>query len=487
MTPSLERSAIMPTGPIARELLVPAALAVALCGCAEPQPVQELPATPELAPALDLDPAPDVVEIELYAEPGSVEFLAGIPTAVLGYRDGGTPGALPRVPGPLIRAKVGDRLIVHFHNRTDRPTTVHWHGLRLPATMDGNPMVSGAVSPGGDFDYDFMLLDAGTFWYHPHVQADEQVELGLHGALLVEDPSDPPSTADRLFVLDDIDLDAAGSIVLEPSEEDRLFGRSGELLLVNGRPPATQVVPAGARERWRFINAANGRHFRLALGGRPFAVIAWDGGRVEAPYVVDELMIAPGERYELSIDFDGEPGEQWMLETLAVDRGDGHVDAGPRDLIEVRLGEPDGQAQGPGAEAFARPVAMLPIGPTTPSRPFVLGTTVDPVVGPVFTINGQRWPLNTPVEVMLGDVEIWEVENTSMHAHPFHVHGLFFEVLDVGGVAPPVRGLKDTVAIPGQSVARLALRYGEPGMWMFHCTIFEHAEGGMMGDLMVEQ
>jgi FtsP/CotA-like multicopper oxidase with cupredoxin domain len=460
-------------------------LVVSLAGCGE-QAGNDPPRTPELAIAIDLDPNPDVVEIDLVAEPATVEFLSGVPTEVLGYRDGATPGASVSVPGPLIRAEVGNRLIVHFHNRTDRPTTVHWHGLRLPAAMDGNPMVAGAVPPGADFDYDFVLLDAGTFWYHPHVQSDEQVELGLHGALLVEDPSDPPSTADRLFVLDDIDLAADGSIALEPSEEDRLYGRSGELVLVNGKPPATLVVPAGGRERWRFINAANGRHFRLSLGGRPFAVIAWDGGRIETPYAVDELLVAPGERYELSIDFDGQPGERWQLETLEVDRGDSHVDMGPRELIEVVLGEADGQAKGPPAAAFAREVEMLPIDAATLARPFVLEQTVDPVVGPVFTINGQRWPLNTPVEVGLGAVEVWEVENEGMHPHPFHVHGLFFEVLDIDGAPPPARGRKDTVAIPGRSTARLALRYGEPGMWMFHCSIFEHAEGGMMGDLMIE-
>ncbi len=454
--------------------------------CAEPTlngPASE--PTPELVVAVDLDPDPDVVEIDLHAEPGRVEFRPGVATEVLGYRDGGSPDALPSVPGPLIRAKVGDRLIVHFHNHTDRPTTIHWHGLRLPAAMDGNP-ATGAVPPGGEFDYEFVLLDAGTFWYHPHVEADEQVELGLHGALLVEDPSDPPSSADRLFVLDDVDLDDAGQIDLVASVEDRLHGREGDLLLVNGRAPATQVVPAGARERWRFINAANGRHFRLSLGGRPFAVIAWDGGRIATPYIVDELLIAPGERYELVIEFAGQPGEHWAVETLTVERGDGWLDVGPRALIDVWLGDPDGQPLGSPAGAFAREFSSLAIGPNTPERQFVLAETLDPQVGPLFTINDQRWPFNTPIEADLGAVEIWAVENTSEDWHPFHIHGLFFEVLDIDGVAPPARGRKDTVAIPGQSIARLALTYQEPGMWMFHCTIFEHAEGGMMGDLMVD-
>lgn len=448
--------------------------------------------TPTLIEARDLSDEPNVVEIDLIAEVGEVEYLDGRVTAVWGFRDGGEPNSPLRVPGPLIRARVGDRLIVHFHNRLDVPTTVHWHGLRLPDHMDGNPMVSGAVVPGGDFEYDFVLQDAGTFWYHPHVDVDEQVELGLHGQLLVEDPEDPPVSADRLFELDDVELDADGQVVLEPDEIDLMLGRVGNVLLVNGRPPATLEVPAGGRERWRFVNAANGRHFELALRDRdgdenvPLSVVAWDGGRTAAPYVVDRLLIAPGERYEVLVEVPGAPGDHFVLETLPVDRGEGLRDDGPFDLIDVRIGpvlsEPGELAS---AEDFARPLTTPPVTDATPERSFVLRSEMDPLAGALFFINDQLWPQNTPVEVELGATEIWVVENTSPHTHPFHIHGLFFEVLDIDGVAPPVLGLKDTVGIPGESTARLAVQYAAPGMWMFHCTIPEHAERGMMGDLMV--
>lgn len=467
-------------------------LAVVL-GCVGAEDEQVEPETPALVPAVDLDPDPEVVEVELIAEAGVVEYRAGVATPVLGYRDGGRPGAPVRVPGPMIVAKRGDRLIVHFHNGLDRPTTVHWHGLRLPADMDGNPMVSGAVEPGGDFRYDFVLEDAGTFWYHPHVEVDTQVESGLHGQLLVREPAPPPVSADRVFELDDVELDAVGELVLEPSELDVWLGRVGNVLLVNGAPPSSLTVAAGGRERWRFVNAANGRHFRLRLRElvgeerqRPLTVVAWDGGRVEQAYSVDDLLIAPGERYELLVDLDGEPGERWLLETLAVDRGEGREDGGPYDLVELRLAaapELDGAALA-GPEDFAAMQPELSAGPETPSRPVVL-EHLDDGLGPTFLINGQRWPLNTPVEVELGATEIWEVENLSPGWHPLHIHGLFFEVLDVEGVPPPVRGRKDTVAIPGESTARLLLRYEAPGMWMFHCTIPEHAERGMMGDLSV--
>jgi FtsP/CotA-like multicopper oxidase with cupredoxin domain len=453
-----------------------------------PAPVPELvEATPTLVAARDLSADPTIVEVDLIAEVGEVEYLDGTPTAVWGFRDGGEPDAPLRVPGPLIRARVGDRLIVHFHNRLDVPTTVHWHGLRLPEDMDGNPMVSGVVLPGGDFEYDFVLQDAGTFWYHPHVDVDEQVELGLHGQLLVEDPEDPPVSADRLF-----ELDADAEIVLEPDELDVMLGRVGNVLLVNGRPPATLEVPAGGHERWRFVNAANGRHFELALRDRetedrvPLQVVGWDGGRMSAAYVVESLLIAPGERYELLVELPDKSGGRWLLETLPVERGEGLQDAGPFDLVDVRIGpaldDPSGLAR---AEDFAREITTPEVTDATPERSFVLRHDEDPIAGQVFFINDQLWPQNSPVEVELGATEVWLVENLSPHPHPFHIHGLFFEVLDVDGLAPPVVGRKDTVGIPGESTARLAVRYEAPGMWMFHCTIPEHAERGMMGDLMV--
>ena len=103
----------------------------------------------------------------------------------------------------------------------------------------------------------------------------------------------------------------------------------------------------------------------------------------------------------------------------------------------------------------------------------------------MFTINDQRWPLNTPVHVDHGDVEIWEVVNEGEHDHPFHLHGLRFQVLDRDGVAEPTLGWKDTVRVAPRGTTRLAVTYEEPGMWKFHCSIPEHAERGMMGDLMV--
>jgi FtsP/CotA-like multicopper oxidase with cupredoxin domain len=459
-----------------------AVLAVLTLLACEPREQSEpLASVPAIAPAINHSETPGIVEITLVATPGEVSLRADQLTPVLGYHDG---DGVVQVPGPLIEAEVGDTLIVHFQNQLDEPTTVHWHGLRLPAEMDGNPMVSGAVPPGGSFEYEFELLDAGSYWYHPHVETDRQMELGLHGALIVRDPADPVVDGERVFFIDDVELAEDGTIVIEPSEHDVMLGRRGNVLLVNGRPPGGVELRPGAIERWRFINGANGRHLRLSLSGSSLRVIGKDGGLVASSYEVEELAIAPGERFDVLVSLDGETGDRFPLRTLAVDRGhEGLLDE-ELTLFWVEL---RGTAVDAGAPPeFSRSIAPIIADPASaPTREVRLSEDLDTAAGALFYINDQAWPLNAPIEVNLDDAEIWLVHNDSEGAHPFHIHGLFFEVLDVGGVPRPTRALEDTIGIGPNETARLAVRYTAPGDWMFHCQIPEHAERGMMGDLMV--
>jgi FtsP/CotA-like multicopper oxidase with cupredoxin domain len=355
---------------------------------------------------------------------------------------------------------------------------VHWHGLRLPADMDGNPMVSGVVEPGETFEYDFVLRDAGLFWYHPHVDTDVQLELGLQGILLVHERDPPPVDRERIFVLDDVDLAADGSVVVELSEHDAMLGRRGPVVTVNGGPPGRIVAAPGSVERWRFVNTANGRYFAVAADELPFRVIGWDGGFV-APYDADAVRIAPGERYDVLVRMPARP-TTFEVGTLAVDRGAGMSDA-EAVLFEVAVhGTP---RDSPLVEPMPV-VDPLDVSSGQTLR-FELTSRLEGPGSPAFFINGQRWPLNTHVQVRTGDVDVWEVVNEEEHQHPFHIHGLFFQPLDVAGEPSPVLGWKDTIDVPPRSTARLAVPYGELGMWMYHCQIPEHAERGMMGDLMV--
>ncbi|MBA2542966.1 MAG: multicopper oxidase family protein [Deltaproteobacteria bacterium] len=451
-------------------------IALGSVGCGDNARLEPVP---ELVRALDVDPDPDVVEINLVAADGEVEYLAGRQTPVMGYRDGSIDGAAVIVPGPLIEAKLGDRLIVHVRNELSIPTTVHWHGLRLPIEMDGDPTVNGSVAPGASFDYDFVLRDTGFFWYHPHVDTDMQIEMGLQGPLVIRAPDEPIVETERYFVLDDVDLAGDGSVRIEPSHEDLVFGRRGDTLLVNGKPPGA-ITTRGGVERWRIVNTSNGRFFDLHLDGIAMRVIGWDGGLIPEPYEVERLPIAPGERYDVLVALGDRPR---MLRTLGVARGHDGFDRGPLDLVYVELAE---DAAPPGAlPATTATIPRLPVSAGSAVRRFTLREEVDGPAGTIFFINDQRWPLNTPIPVTLGDVEIWEIVNDEDGDHPMHVHGHFFQVLDRDGVPEPRLGWKDTIAIGARSTVRAALQYEEPGKWMFHCQIPEHAERGMTADVEV--
>lgn len=434
---------------------------LAAVGCGD----NRVPAIAELVPATDLDPDPSVVEVSLVAAEGMADYGRGT-TMVMGYRDGAIVGSPVRVPGPLIEAKLGDRLIVRFENQLAQATTIHWHGLRLPIAMDGDPSVNGAVLPGETFVYDFVLRDAGLHWYHPHVETDMQIEMGLQGPLIVRGP-DEPALRERVFVLDDVELDDDGEIAIAATHDDLVLGRRGETVLVNGAPPGTIESARGSVERWRIVNTSNGRFFDLGVDA-PMRVIGWDGGLLPEPYDVDRLLVGPGERYDVAIVID----DDRVLASTDYARAHGGVDEGT-ELVRVRVTDeaPSGvlPERGP-------PIAPLPAPSAT--RRFVFTEQLDNPAGPSFFINDQRWPLNTPVPVKLGDVELWEIVNDADGDHPVHVHGHFFQLLDGERL-----GWKDTVVLPPQTTVRAVIRYEEAGKWMFHCQIPEHAERGMTADV----
>jgi FtsP/CotA-like multicopper oxidase with cupredoxin domain len=464
-------------GPVA---LAAAGLASFLnSGCADLE--ESAPDGPDLAdptPALDTDPDPDVVEVWLTATLGTVEYLPGKPAQVWAYRDGAAPGSAPQVPGPLVEAKLGDLVRVHLVNELDEGTTLHMHGARLAAHMDG---VHELVFPGTRFDYELVAQDSGALFYHPHLSSDEQMERGLHGPIFVRSGAAARPPGERVLVLDDVKLGADGDLAGEWTEEDIAHGRRGNLLLVNGRPSPTLRAAAGEVQRWHLINASNGRYFQLAAGGRRFEVLGWDSGSLAEPYETEALLIAPGERLDVTIDLGGTAGDRIDVYTMPYDRGEGLVEA-EEVLFRVALG---GGPPADASPAGMEPIAPLGAGPDAAVRSFVLAEDLDGEYGPLFFINGEIWPFNTPIAGALGALEVWDVRNESAGDHPFHLHGMRFQVLSRGGEIEPRLGWKDTVNIrPGEAV-RFAVRYEAEGHWMYHCQIPEHAERGMMGEIHV--
>lgn len=429
----------------------------------------------------DLDPRPNVVEVEIVAEIAEVEILEGKRAEVWAFRDASDDHARATVPGPLLEANRGDQVLVHFRNELPEETTVHWHGLRVPNGSDGTPAAQQPVAAGGTFDYAFTVEDEGLFWYHPHMHGDVQIERGLYAPVLVHGDVAPDVTHDRVLVLDDVKIEADGRLSERIDPLDYMVGRQGNVQVVNGRRQPTVRSQDGARERWRLVNVANGRFFNLELPGHSFLVIGWDGGPLVEPYETDTLLISPGERYDVLVELDG--ADELALRNIYYDRGHELPDPGPIELMTIEL---DGKA--PPLSSLPTSwgaVEALPIDADTVRRSFVLAEDASGDE-PTFSINDEQYPDITPLVVSEGTVEIWEVENGMEMDHPFHLHGMSFQVLDDAGVAPVRLGWKDTVNIPRDTTAQLAVRYAGTGRWMYHCHILEHAERGMMGELVVE-
>jgi FtsP/CotA-like multicopper oxidase with cupredoxin domain len=438
---------------------------------------------PSLAPPTFVDTSsdPDVVEVELVAVEASHEYLPGKPANVWAFRDGAVAGSKATIPGPLLEAKLGDKVIVHFKNELPEETTIHWHGLRVPNAADGTPFAQMAVPPGGTYDYEFTLIDSGYYWYHPHMHGDMQVEAGLYAPIIVHDGLAIDVAADRVFVLDDVKIESSGKLSERTDNLDLMLGRQGNVVMINGRQRATMSVAAATRERWRFVNAANGRYFNLELPGHTFRVIGWDGGPIETPYETPTLLMAPGERYEVLVELAGTEGDSVTLRTIHYDRGHNIPDPGPIDLLAIELGA-RGRAPAalPTTWGAVEPIAF---DASTPRRRFTLREDDSVPSMPVFTINDEAFPNITPVRGPVGRVEIWAVENLSEMDHPFHLHGMSFQTIDEAGTATEPLGWKDTVNVPLETTVRFAVRFGAPGRWMYHCHILEHAERGMMGEL----
>jgi len=297
----------------------------------------------------DTNPQKDVVEVVLTAREGNVSYINGVSTKVYTYNG--------IVPGPMIKAKVGDTLIVHFYNQLPEETTVHWHGLELPANMDGSSIAQNPVQPGGYFRYEFKLLRAATYWYHPHIRGNEQVELGLHGTLVVRDKKQDKALGipkkSTVLVLDDVLLDdnfnVADPLPTDPLARAEMIvnGREGNTLLVNGKVNPIKNVRNGKPQRLRIVNTSNSRFMRVSIPGHQLHRIGGDGGLLETPITLDPigqvmmggghgggmmmtisdpditkgLILTPGERADVIFTPKGKKGDELALEWHDIARG----------------------------------------------------------------------------------------------------------------------------------------------------------------------
>jgi len=430
--------------------------------------------------------------LELEAGQGPMQ-LAGRHVTALGYN-----GASP---GPTLRLQAGDVLSVRLLNRLAEPTNLHMHGLHVsPQGAGDNVFVT--VDPGGSFDYEYRLPadhPPGVYWYHPHHHGlvAGQIFGGLFGAIVVEDTDPIPAAMERVLIVSDTELDAAGN-VRGASQAERMAGREGGLVLVNGQSkPLISALP-GQRERWRLVNACVARFLRLRLDGQSMQLLGIDSGRFHSTAPVDEVLLAPGNRADILVT--AVAGGS-VLRTASYDRGSmpgmmGRDPAGrdaanpPPGLTLATLqvsGEP---AVGPaGLPPQPAPADLRQVS-VAARRRFLLAVGMGP--GPMggggagmmaFTINGREFDAaRIDTTVAAGTAEEWTVVNTSPMDHPFHLHVWPMQLISVNGAASASPVWRDVVNVPanGRVTVRISFK-GFTGKSAYHCHILDHEDLGMMG------
>ncbi|WP_329044077.1 multicopper oxidase family protein [Amycolatopsis sp. NBC_01488] len=398
-------------------------------------------------------------------QPAQAEFVPGQPTPVRTYAG--------QFVGPTIRAKTGRPVRITFTNQLTGPTNVHLHGGHVPHDSDGYPM--DLIAPGASRDYDYPNNQQGaTLWYHDHAHGleAENVYLGLHGFYIVEDDAEralnlPSGPYDVPIMLRDALLDENGQLVYTVHPPERTT------ILANG--VVTPHFPVARRKyRFRFLNSATERVFRLKIGGVDMTQIASDGGLLPAPVPRSELVLGSAERADVVIDFSQVAiGTQLVLYDVsgAVLRFDVTRDADDRSRV---------------------PATLRPL-------PSLAAAAVDRVLSmkfdlsgpePIGLINGQTFdPNRVDFQVKRGSTEIWELHNDDVELgipHTFHVHLEQFRVLDRGGKPPSLddAGRKDTVFLaPGEPV-RIQVKFTDYlGKYLYHCHYLEHSVHGMMGQV----
>lgn len=426
---------------------------------------------------------------------GVVELVAG-PLSKKIYRPDSAPSELwaynGMSPGPEIRVRKGERVRVRLVNNLEEPTSIHWHGIRIANTMDGvSGLTQEPVPSGGHFDYDFVAPDAGTYWYHAHNRSWNQVGRGLYGPLIVEESEMSfDRDHDLTLTIDDWRLNQNGA--LDTASFGALMdwshgGRLGNWLTVNGEALPTFKLRAGEAYRLRLINAANSRILELDPTRFGAEVIAYDGQALPEPVSLaySPFLLGPAQRVDLLIV----PHASFALEEIS--------GASPFAFAAFNV-EGDGAAVSPIPLPAANglPEPNVDAARTVPLdlAGGAMGGPVDifhkgkKLVGEDFRTTGQVWALNGIANLAeeplfratRGETIAIETTNNTAFAHAMHVHGHHFRIIERGGsTIDEGRPWRDTFLVGPQQTTTIAFVADNPGKWLLHCHMLEHAAGGM--------
>jgi FtsP/CotA-like multicopper oxidase with cupredoxin domain len=490
---------------------------------------------------------PDV-DIELLCKRDVAPILNGKPTEVWRYEGNlltGPAQTITHLPdsylGPLLRFTRGQKIRIRLRNELPESSITHWHGLHVPMDADGYP--GAAIEPGETYVYEFEMRNRASFnFYHPHTHeaTATQVYRGLAGGIIVEDEEEralglPSGEFEIPLVLQDRSFGADNQLVYGAGMHRAMFGFYGDRILVNGRPDYRLEVASRAY-RLRLLNASNARVYKLMWDdGTPLTAIGVDGGLLEKPETRPYVMLAPGERVDLWVDFSGRAvgsrlvmrsgafdgvlsgmaqrmsgsalrvGDDYPLFSVTVTRAVSDSSRLPERLSTIRRHRPEDIATWDHPRPIALSMAHMSV--------MLNGRVYDP--NDLLAI--ERVPVDTVQLFDIfhdhGDGHMGGMMGGGMRmgggmgmmggmmkmSHPIHLHGQQFEILhrtydgdDADAYATISEGfidsgLKDTVLVSHGETIRIAKPFGDfKGRFMYHCHNLEHEDMGMMREFSVE-
>ena len=417
--------------------------------------------------------------------------VRGMNVDVLGYQQNS-------LLGPSFRVNKGDAVNILLRNNLSEHTNIHWHGIKVPALMDGHP--DQLANPGGTFLYQFTVNQrAGLSWYHPHAHelTGKQVFRGLAGSFIINDAEEaalnlPSGQYELPLIIQDKRISSAG-IPYNPTMEEVMAGFMGESILVNGVfAPYTEV--ATKYYRLRILNGSNARVYNLAFSNNAdMIIIGNDGGLLRNPVTIKEILISPGERLDVLVNFSGiSVGTEIFLTSREFSNGG---DAQGKQTFSIMKFKVTSAA----TDTFSVPTNLsilnaIPASSATKTRTFEISNAMEHHGVPMndgmqmrHRINGKLFDSSRIDEAVAANTnEIWVFDNSNGdEPHPMHLHGVFFQVLErTGGRGKLIaseNGWKDTVLVmPGEIVKVIVPFETNTGKFVFHCHNLEHEDDGMM-------
>ena len=409
--------------------------------------------------------------------------------------------------GPTLFFNKGDTVHMNVHNGLNDSTTVHWHGMHLPAVMDGGPHQ--VIPPGTTWQpYWKVTNNAATYWYHPHLHemTQEQLTKGLGGFIIVNDDEESALALPRTYGVDDIPLmltsrryDNSNAFVFTNTAY-------GDYMLTNGTPDAEVDLPK-QYVRLRILNAEMERAYNIGFSdNRTFYIIGNDGGLLNAPVSVTRVILAVGERVEILVNLGndnigstldlkaynngqafgfpgGEPGTSGEFGSLLnnIDFNLLHINviaATNSPVIAVPSTLANNTYWTANNATVNRTVTVTGGNPGQPQNPFGFDNSH-------FEFNTINHTVN------LNDIEKWTITNSNVFGHAFHIHDVQFKIVSrsTGSVGTHESGWKDVLYLPKNTSATFVAKFEDYSdsvhPFMYHCHFANHEDGGMMGQFVV--